>query len=61
MPEKIYQLYLSVGYKEAYYQLSAEAKESLWQKAEERVTANGGKFLIHCCSRWCDETYQAWG
>jgi hypothetical protein len=61
MSEKIYQLYLSKGYTEAYFQLSAEAKQALWQRAEERVASQGGKFLISCRSRWCDETYQGWG
>ena len=61
MSEKIYQLYLSKSYTEAYYQLSAEAKKSLWRKAEERVTSSGGKMLLACRSRWCDETYQSWG
>jgi hypothetical protein len=61
MTEPIYHLYLLYGAKEAYYQLSPEAAAQFEQRNDEIHQAAGGKPVIVCNSRWCNEKYYSWG
>lgn len=57
----IYHLFIVRSYREAYYQLSPEAREQLWSRINESSEAAGAKMLVGCYSRWSNETYPAWG
>lgn len=57
----IYHLFIVRGYREAYYQLSPEARDQLWARVGESGRAAGAKVLVGCYSRWSNETYPAWG
>lgn len=57
----IYHLFIVRGYREAYYQLSPEARDQLWARVGESSQAAGAKTIVGCYSRWSNETYPAWG
>ncbi len=57
----IYHLFIVRGYREAYYQLSPEARDQLWTRVGESSRAAGAKVLVGCYSRWSNESYPAWG
>src|SRR5258708_3380544 len=61
MPQKIYKLCLIRGYKEAWYQLSAAEKQSLWDRVMknlERVGAKSSTPSYDC--RWSNDQYLEW-
>lgn len=57
----IYHLFIVRGYREAYYQLSPEARDQVLARFCESGTAAGAKILVGCYSRWSNETYPVWG
>ncbi len=61
MSTKIYKLFIIHRFTEGFYQLSPEARESLWKKIVENETTAGVKPLIYCNARWCDEAVAGWG
>lgn len=60
MAQKIYKLCLIRGYTEAYYQLSAEEKEQLWQQVGQVIEVSGAKMATpYYDSRWSNDRYQS--
>lgn len=60
MAQKIYKLCLIRGYTEAYYQLSAEAKEQLWAQVGQVIEATGAKMATpYYDCRWSNDRYQS--
>ncbi len=57
----IYHLFISRGFREAYYQLSPEERDQYWARVGEISTAAGAKPLVACYARWHNEEYAAWG
>ena len=58
MSQKIYKLCLIRSYTEAYHQLSAEAKETLWKQVSEAIEKAGAKMAspYYDC-RWSNDKY----
>ncbi len=61
MTGSIYSLFIVHGFREAYYQLSKEERDQFWTGNGENDRVTGAKNLLICDSRWCNETYAAWG
>ena len=61
MSEPIYSVYLVHGFREAYYQLSAEGRNQFWTRVNETGKAAGSTSSLVCNSRWSNEHYAAWG
>jgi hypothetical protein len=60
MSQRIYKLCLIRGYTEAYYQLSEEAKQSLWEEVGKAVEKAGAKMATPYYScRWSSDKYYA--
>jgi hypothetical protein len=58
MSTKIYKLCLIRGYTEAYYQLSEEAKEKLWEQVGHGIEAAGAKMATpYYDCRWSNDKY----
>lgn len=59
MSQKIYKLCLIRGFKEAYYQLSEEAKQSLWEEVSKAIEKAGAKMATPYYScRWSNDKYE---
>jgi hypothetical protein len=61
MTEPIYLLVIVKNGTEAWYRLSKEEQDGLWEKVKEIDERAGGKWQLMCSSRWADEEVQAWG
>ena len=58
MSEKIYKLCLVRGYTEAYYQLSAEAKNKFWEQIAKVVEKASAKMATpYYSARWSNDKY----
>jgi hypothetical protein len=58
MPQKIYKLCLIRGYTEAYFQLSKEAKDKLWQQVGQVIEKAGAKMATpYYNARWSNDKY----
>jgi len=60
MSQKIHKLCLVRGYTEAYYQLSEEAKESLWAEVGKAIEKAGAKMATpYYGCRWSNDKYHS--
>src|SRR6266498_992913 len=57
----IRKLVLLKANREAFYQLTQEGRDHLFEKIGSNEASVGAKFLITCYSRWCNEGSIAWG
>lgn len=58
MAQKIYKLCLIRGYTEAYYQLSQEAKNKLWEQVGKAIEKAGAKMATpYYNCRWSNDKY----
>ncbi len=58
MSQKIYKLCLIRGYTEAYFQLSKEAKDKLWQQVGQVIEKAGAKMATpYYNARWSNDKY----
>jgi hypothetical protein len=58
MSQKIYKLCLIRGYTEAYYQLSKEAKDKLFEQIGQAIEKAGAKMATpYYDSRWSNDKY----
>ena len=58
MSQKIYKLCLIRGYTEAYYQLSEEEKNQLWEKVSKAIEKAGAKMATpYYNCRWSNDKY----
>ena len=58
MAQKIYKLCLIRGYTEAYYQLSKEAKDKLWEQVGKVIESAGAKMSTpYYDCRWSNDKY----
>ena len=60
MAQPIYSLYQS-RFKEAWYELSSEERDTLFQKSAEALAKVGGKSIILCVSGWASEQWVTFG
>lgn len=61
MSEPIYKLCLIRGYNEAYFQLSEEARKTLWEEVTKAIQASGAEMAgpYYDC-RWSNDKYITW-
>ena len=61
MSKPIYKLCLIRGYTEAYYQLSEEAKQKLWDEVMKIIAGAGAEMVgpYYDC-RWSNDKYETW-
>lgn len=56
MSQKIYKLCLIHGYTEAYYQLSQQEKEQLWERVSQAIEKAGAKMATpYYNARWSND------
>ncbi len=58
---ELYHLFIVHGFREAYYQLSAEGQNQFWSRIGEVGQAAGSKLLMNCYARWNNEACAGWG
>ena len=60
MSQKIYKLCLIKGYTEAYYQLSKDEKNQLWEKVFKAIEKSGAKMATpYYDCRWANDKYRS--
>ncbi len=60
MTQPIYKMYL-LRWKESWYQLSQEERESLLAKVDDSFKNVGGKNMLFCNSAWSSEAWLGFG
>jgi len=60
MAGPVYKMFYA-RWKEAWFQLSKEEQQSLFEKIEEAMKKVGGKSMLICDSSWTSEQWWFWG
>jgi hypothetical protein len=60
MAKPVYKMFMG-HYTEAWYQLSADARQSLLQRLDEAGKSAGAKGIIECDSSWASERWTVFG
>ena len=61
MPTPVFLLVLGEGFTEAWYQLSKQEQDDLWERVQDVDRRAGAVWRIVCDSRWADESLLDWG
>ena len=61
MPTPVFLLVLGEGFTEAWYQLSKQEQDDLWERVQDVDRRAGAVWRILCDSRWADESLLDWG
>jgi len=60
MTDPIYKVWMSKA-KDAYYELSPEERNKLYDISAEALKQVGGEMVVACFSSWCSEKWILWG